>query len=300
MVQQMAEGGPHHSVREALSKHGARSVKLLVAMLLSGCAWGQELQVTGEEFAWKVETARYIIDLGRDPGTGRSGQINTIFVKEAGVLLTRARPTSTLHLSPNAAVTRQWAGINRWDPPRSHTVRFDALTFRLEREGQMPNVPELVVRTAYQFAYDSADVLVEESIEATADAAVALLRVCEWSLAPGAESIVSHIGWEDAGKAVVRRSEGEATLPFRTRWMGFYSEVKNVSFAATIDRMETGFVSGESARFGGDPHYFYRVLVAGEQGRRVTIPKGACYTVHYRVRAFRPKDPARPFQELLR
>lgn len=246
-----------------------------------------------------METERYIVDLSRNPGTGRNGQINTIFVKDGGVLLTRARPTSTLHLSPNAAVARQWVGINRWDPPAKHQVERDAAAFRLDREGEMPNVPQLRVKVTYRFEARSSDILVEESIEATEEAHVALLRLCEWSFAPGAGNLFSHVAWEEpGGNVVTRRKEREETLPLRIRWMGLYSEVKRLSFVAVIDSLEGGLLAGESARFGGDPHYFYRVLVAAEPGKQVKIPKGARYETRYRVRCFRPQDPAHPFREL--
>ncbi len=253
-------------------------------------------RVTGEDLAWKVETPYYIADLGKNPGTGRSGQINTIRVKDPEVLLTRARPTSTLHLSPNAAVGQRWNGINRWDPPERFSAREEAGRFRVEREGAMPFVPNLRVKTVYEFSGASPDIVVEESVEAAADAPVALLRMCEWSFAPGAENFFSHIGWEDAeGAAVVRKKEeGEETLPLRTRWMGFYSETKRFSFAAVIEKLEATFLTAESARFSGDPHYFHRILA----GKPATIPKGARYRARYRVVMFRPRDPARPFAEL--
>lgn len=274
-------------------------MKLLAAILLCGAAFAQGVRVTGEDLAWKVETAQFVVDLSRNPGTGRNGQINTIFVKDPGVLLTRARPTSTLHLSPNAAAAQHWAGINRWDPPKRFAAKRGRGTFRVEREGEMPNVPQLWVKTAYEFTADSPSIAVEESIEATADAPVALLRLCEWSCGPGADNPFSHIGWEDAqAKVTVRRKEGEQTLPFSTRWMGFYSEAKRFTFAAVIDRVEASFLTGESARFGGDPHYFYRILVGSEAGKLVTVPRGSRYAIRYRVMCFRPRDTAHPFAEL--
>lgn len=253
------------------------------------------LRVTGGDLAWKVETPYYIADLAKNPGAGRSGQINTIYVKDPGLLLTRARPTSTLHLSPNAAVGERWNGINRWDPPERFRAGGDAGRFRVEREGPMPFVPALRVRTVYEFSAASPEILVEESVEATAGAPVALLRLCEWSFAPGADNPFTHIGWEDAaGAVVVRKKEREETLPLRVRWMGFYSEAKRFSFAAVLDKLETSFLTAESARFSGDPHYFHRILA----GAPATIPKGSRYKARYRLVMFRPRDPARPFAEV--
>ena len=259
------------------------------------------LTVTGGDLAWKVETSHFIVDLSRNPGTGRSGQINTIYVKDPGILLTRARPTSTLHLSPNSAVTRQWNGINRWDPPERFAATGKADVFRVEREGQMPNVPGLRVKAVYEFPAGAPFFRVEESVQATTDVSVALLRLCEWSFAPGADNVFSHVGWEDAqGEVVVRKREREETLPLRIRWMGFYSEAGRFSFAAVMDKLEASMLAGECARFSGDPHYFYRVVVAGEPGRLATIPKEARYEARYRVFCFRPRDPGRPFADLPR
>ena len=253
------------------------------------------LRVTGEDLAWKVENAYYIADLSKNPGTGRSGQINTIYVKDPGVLLTRARPTSTLHLSPNAAIGQRWNGTNRWDPPARYSARQGPGTFRVEREGEMPFVPNLRVKTAYEFSAASPEIVVEESVEATGDAPVALLRFCEWSLETGAANPFTHIGWEDAaGNVVVRKKEKEETLPLGLRWMGFANEARRFSFAVVMDKLETSFLLKEASRFSGDPHYFHRILV----GAQATVPKGSRYAARYRVIPFRPRDPARPFAEL--
>jgi hypothetical protein len=248
------------------------------------------VRVSGEDLAWKIDTSHFTVDLNKNPGTGRSGQINTIYVKDPGVLLTRNRPTSTLHLSPNAAVGGQWNGINRWDPPERHAVSHGPLSFRVEREGPMPYVPNLRVRTAYEFFAGWPAIAVEESIEATADARVSLLRLCEWSLATGAENPFSQLGWEDAaGSVSVRKKEKEETLPLDTRWMAFIGEARRFGFAAVTESLETegGPLAGPAARFAGDPHYFYRTLINAEKGPLVMVPRGARYRTRYWIYAFR-------------
>ncbi len=294
----LAGAGATLPVRDAADERVVRGVRARTHRIID-TPDQLDVHVTGGDLAWKIETAQLVADLSKNPGTGRNGQINTIFVKDAGVLLTRARPTSTLHLSPNAAVTDRWAGINRWDPPKRFTTSRGPGTFRVEREGEMPNVPQLWVKTAYEFAGDSPSITVEESIEATADAPLALLRMCEWSCAPGAENPFSHTAWEDAnGNVTVRPKQREETLPFATRWTGFYSEAKRLVLAAVIDRMDASFLANESARFGGDPHYFYRVLVGGGAAKKITVPRGSRYDVRYRLMCYRPRDPRQPFAEL--
>ncbi len=256
------------------------------------------LKAAGDDLAWTVDTSNYIIDLRKNPGTGRNGQINTIFVKDPGVLLTRARPTSTLHLSPNAAASQHWAGINRWDPPARHLLSQGTLSVRLEREGEMPNVPQLWVRTAYEFFAGSPQIEVQESIEAKTGAGVVLLRVCEWSFAPGRENPFSHIGWQDEqGRIGWQKKDGELALPPGLRWMAFYSESRRFVFAAVIQSMQTGPLAEPASRFGGDPHYFYRVLIAAPKGKMVTVPAGSVYSTRYRIVCYRPSDPANPLEE---
>jgi hypothetical protein len=254
------------------------------------------VKVTGEDLAWTVETSHYVIDLRKNPGTGRNGQINTIYAKEPEVLLTRARPTSTLHLSPNAAASAHWAGVNRWDPPARYRAKRGALSFRLEREGPMPNVPALWVKTSYEFFASTPQIEVEESVEAKTEARVMLLRLCEWSVAPGADNPFSHIGWgDDTGGTSFQKKEGELELPFGLQWMAFASESRGFAFAAALERMETAALAHPASRFGGDPHYFCRLLIAAAKDKMVAIPAGAVYSTRYRIACFRAADPARLF-----
>lgn len=122
---------------------------ILLAALLASAA----LQVTGDDLAWKIETRYMTVDLSKNPGTGRNGQINRLFLKEPAVWLTRARATSTMHLSPNASAGVQWRGINRWDPPAKWSVRKDATSFRLDREGDMPVAPGLLLQSSSLAGY---------------------------------------------------------------------------------------------------------------------------------------------------
>lgn len=82
-----------------------KSCTFVLMLVTAGAALaGDGFRISGEDLAWSIETPYLTVNLAKNPGTGRSGQVNTIFYKEAGVLLTRDRPSSTLHLSPNAAV----------------------------------------------------------------------------------------------------------------------------------------------------------------------------------------------------
>ena len=261
------------------------------------------VRVSGEDLAWKVDTSHFTVDLSKNPGTGRSGQINTIYVKDPGVLLTRNRPTSTLHLSPNSAAGGQWNGINRWNPPERHAASHGPLSFRVEREGPMPYVPNLRVRTAYEFFAGSPAIAVEESIEATADARVSLLRLCEWSLATSAENPFSHLGWEDAtGRVSVRKKEKEETLPLDTHWMAFIGEARRFGFAAVIESLETegGPLAGPAARFAGDPHYFYRTLINTEKGPLAGVQRSASYRTRYWIYVFRTEGETQPLEGVSR
>jgi hypothetical protein len=255
-----------------------------------------EVRVSGEELEWKVETPFLVADFRRNSGTGRSGQLNTIFLKDPGVLLTRDRPTSTLHLSPNSAAGRRWAGINRWDPPRSFQSRRVSGGFRIDREGEMPGVPGLTVRTSYEVPPGLPAMAVEESVEARQAVEVNLLRLCEWSSAPGPGNPFTHVAWEDAnGNTVVRtREQAAGPLPLDVRWQAFFSASKSFGFAAVVERLDTGGspLRSPASLFSGDPHYFSRVLLQGPEGALLKVPVGARYFTRYWIYLFRAPDAA--------
>ena len=256
-----------------------------------GPASESAVRVSGEDLAWKVDTSHFTVDLSKNPGTGRSGQINTIYVKDPGVLLTRDRPTSSLHLSPNSAVGRAMERHQPLEPARAarrlaRTAELPAWSAKVP----CPIVPNLRVRTVYEIFAGWPAIAVEESIEATADARVSLLRLCEWSLATGAENPFSHLGWEDAaGSVSVRKKEKEETLPLDTHWMAFFGEARRFGFAAVIENLETegAPLAGPGAHFAGDPHYFYRTLINSGKGPLATVPRGARYRTRYWIYAFR-------------
>jgi hypothetical protein len=261
-----------------------------------GAAGPRELvRVTGNDLAWKVETRHMTINLDKNPGTGRSGQINTILLKEPPVLLTRARPTSTLHLSPNAAVGGGWNGVNRWDPPAKWSCRRGPLAAFIEREGQMPAVPGLYVKVVYEFFAETPAITVSESVEARQEAQVSLLRMNEISFANGPENPFTHIAWEEAsGGIFIQKKEKEKALPFDCRWMAFLDEREKFGFASLVERFSASNAAGQSglllnaeAHFGGDPHYFYRTLInRGKEGPLVSIPSGTRYSTRYWLYCF--------------
>jgi hypothetical protein len=248
------------------------------------------LAVTGEDLAWRVETPLMIVDMSKNPGTGRSGQINTIFYKPAGVLLTRGVATSTLHLSPNAAPETRWNGINRWDPPAAYSAAKTKRGFRVEREGPMPFAPNLYVKTTYEIFSDEPVIAVEESIEARADASLTLMRLCEWSFSPEAANPFTHIAWADAGgKVTVKKKEKTEDLPLDLRWMAFFNPEKRLGFAAIVERFEPGkFLWHPASRFAGDPHYFYRGTVLSPDQKPVTVPRGNLCRMRYTIFLFQP------------
>ena len=256
-----------------------------------------EVRVSGDELEWIIETPLLVADFRRNSGTSRSGQLNTILLRDSGVLLTRDRPTSTVHLSPNSATGGRWAGINRWNPPRSFRTRRTSDGFRIEREGEMPGVPGLFVQTAYEFPAHVAAIEVEESVRAEREVQVSLLRLCEWSFAPGPANPFTHVAWEDAkGNLVIRTRENAAEpLPLDIRWQAFLSATKRFGVAAVVERIESGAypTHGAAALFSGDPHYFYRVLVQAAGGALVTLPAGARYSTRYWFYLFRAPDPER-------
>jgi len=254
------------------------------------------IRVSGEDLAWKVETRHMTINLEKNPGTGRSGQINTILLKEPPLLLTRARTTSTLHLSPNAAVGGGWNGVNRWDPPAKWSCRRGPLTVSVEREGQMPAVPGLHVRVVYEFFAETPAIAVTESIEARQEARVSLLRMNEISFANGPENPFTHIAWEEtSGRIFVEKKEKEKALPFDCRWMAFLNEREKFGFASLVERFSASGAAGQpglllnpEAHFGGDPHYFYRILISrGKEGPLVSISAGTRYSTRYWLYCFR-------------
>jgi hypothetical protein len=259
---------------------------------LAGLLAAAALHVTGGDLAWKIETRYMVVDLTKNSGTGRNGQINTIFLKEPGVSLTRARATSTLHLSPNAAAGGQWRGINRWDPPAKWSAKPGADRFTLAREGEMPQVPGLWVRTSYEFS-DSPAIAVEEFLEARQDVRVSLLRFNEYSFATGEENPFTHVAWEDAeGRVHTRRREAEMELPAGTRWQAFLNEPRAFGFASVVEAAENSpgaVLVQPCARFAGDPHYFYRILVHSAGPPLVEIPKGTWYKTRYWLYYFRPE-----------
>ncbi len=294
----LAKAGATSPARDAVDERVVAGVRQRTGRIIDTPSQADAaLRVSGDELAWKIETRQFVVNLAKNPGTGRNGQINSIFVKDRGLLLTRNRPTSTLHLSPNASADKHWAGINRWDPPARHSASTTPRSFRLEREGEMPNIPGLWVKTAYEIFADAPTILVEESVEARSDVEVGLLRLAEWSFAPGAENPFSHLAWEDAeGRVSIRKKEKEEVLPLETRWQAFFSESRRVGFAAVVERFETNeraLLKNVSARFAGDPHYFYRTLAYSEKGPLVKIPRGARYSLRYRVFCFTPAEGAR-------
>ena len=260
-------------------------------------AGGQYVRVSGEDLAWRIQTPHLVVDLSKNPGTGHSGQINTIYAKEASVLLTRDRPTSTLHLSPNAAVGENWIGINRWNPPAKHHLEQGPGRVRLERQGEMPGVPGLQVTTAYEFFATEAALLVEESIEAKQEVRVRLLRLCEWSVTDGPANPFTHLAWGDAnGKTVVKRRQGEEVLPLATAWQAFISETKRFGFAAVVEHLDLGespVLRNQATHFAGLPHYFYRALIIGAGPPLPGVPRGTRYAIRYWLYCFRAEQAAR-------
>lgn len=260
-------------------------------------AAGRYVRVSGEDLAWRIETPHLVVDLSKNPGTGRSGQINTIYFKDASVLLTRDRPTSTLHLSPNAAVGEQWVGINRWDPPAKYRLERGARRVRLAREGEMPGAPGLHVTAAYEFSGAEPAILIEESIEAKQHVRVRLLRLCEWSVSDGPANPFTHVAWAGTdGKAVVKRRQGEEVVPLEVPWQAFISETKGFGFAAVVERLELGksaVLRNQATHFAGLPHYFYRALIIGAGVPPVEVPRGSRYAIRYWLYCFRAEHAAR-------
>jgi hypothetical protein len=267
-----------------------RLTTTLIAAAGAALAGEGVLRLTGEDLAWKIETRHFIVELGKTAGAERSGQINTIFLKDHAVLLTRDRPTSSLHLSPNAAIGDQWIGINRWNPPVKFHVRRSQTAVEIAREGEMPAAPGLWVQTKYEFPAAAPEVRVEETITTTTAVRVRLLRLCEWSFAPGPENPFTHVAWEDAaGNVHVEAKGGERELPLNLRWQAFLNLSRGFGVAAVVERVEYGespVLQNACSRFAGDPHYFYRVLVSTPDAALTAIPRGRRYFMRYRIYVF--------------
>ena len=156
----------------------------------------------------------------------------------------------------------------------------------------MPAVPDLHVTTVYEIFEDSPTIAVEETVDATREVAIPLLRFAEWSFAPGPDNFFDHLAWEDRqGQVFLRKKEKEEVLPLDIRWQAFLSDARKFGFAAVVERLEMGngaVLHKEAARFAGDPHYFYRTLISSGDEPLVTIPHGAHYAIRYRLYFFQP------------
>lgn len=262
----------------------------------------QGIAVSGEELTWKVENQHFIADFSPNPGTGNSGQLNTVYLKDADLLLTRGTETSTFHLSPNLALDGPWRGINRWDPPAHYEVRQDANSFQLERSGPMPLAPGLEAYCSYRIEPGLPAIQIREDIVAREDVQVTLLRLNEFSMIPGEENPFSHLIWTDGeDRLQLAAADTAPVLPLATKGMGFYSQSKNTGFISLVEKLEmsgpdgrTAALSHESAHYAGDPHYFYYALIYpqgdfdGEAERSwITVEKGTRYSMTYNLLFFR-------------
>jgi len=275
-----------------------------LVLLLSGSAFAiyQTMAVSGEELAWRVENEHFIADFSPNPKTGRSGQLNTIYLKAVDLLLTRGTESSTFHLSPNVATGGPWRGINRWDPPAHYEARQDEGWFEIERNGPMPLAPGLEVHCTYRVETNSPSIRVKEEIAAREDVRVTLLRLNEFSMVPGEENPFTHLVWMDAeGRLQVAEAESTPVLPFSTKGMGFYSQSKGTGFISVVDELimegpdgGAAILNQESAHYAGDPHYFYYALIYSPQtdsetGERpwITVKRGTRYEMTYDLIFFR-------------
>jgi hypothetical protein len=266
------------------------------------CSSGPALVVGGEELAWKVENEFFAVDFSSNPETGRSGQINTIELKQVQALLTRGTDTSTLHLSPNLAQGQDWVGVNRWDPVPDWSLHREDDLFRLSRSGPMPVVPELRGSCVYEIRHGSPAILVEEVLEATDDAEVSLLRLDEWSIVPDQRNPFTHLGW--AGPELephLQERQGNPRLPLKTAWVAFYNPQRGFGLASVLDHLSlSGSADGgpalvdESLRFGGQAHYFYRAFIyppndigEGDADPLVKVARGSRYEIRYYLLFFR-------------
>lgn len=284
-----------------MKKRFGQFLFLLSLMLAPACS-STGVVVTGGDLDWKVENDFLIVDFSSNSGTGRSGQLKTIFVKSPEVLLTRGSNSHTIHLSPNLANGEDWVGANRWDPAPEWEVDRNNGVFRLSRSGPMPLVPEIRGTCIYEIRPASRSIRVEESLEALADAEVSLLRLDEWSFVPDDSNPFTHLVWADELlKPHLELRESTRRLPLETAWMGFYSAHLGFGFASVLEEMSWATAGGgqpplrhQSLRFSGEPHYFYRAFVypPGEIGEGgpdpvVRISKGDRYQVKYSILIFR-------------
>lgn len=267
-----------------------------LACIVFPCS-AQELVVSGEDLAWKVENHLFVVDFSRNPRTGRSGQINTIYLKSPlDVFLTRGSESSTLHLSPNLARGGGWVGVNRWDPVLEFSVEKEAGKFSLFRRGPMPEVPEIVATCRYEIRAESPAILVEETMEVIEDTHVSLLRLDEWSVVPEERNPFTHMGWSGpGGRIVFSERVGNPRLPLDTDWVAFYSAKKGFGFASVMvdfsllgSGADRPALAHEGLCFGGEPHYFYRALIyppgvigEGSPDPLVAVKKGAAYSIRY-------------------
>jgi hypothetical protein len=276
--------------------HGGAILRVLLALpfLLTStprvCAEA-ELTVRGSDLDWKVENEFMIVDFSRNPETGRSGQINTIFLKDdIDLLLTRGVENSTLHLSPNLAQGGSWVGTNRWNPPNHWEVENTGARFRLVRSGPMPLIPGVTASCLYEIRAGDPAIRIEETMEALEDVEVSLFRVDELSVAPDARNPFTHISWmTEDGQIQLLKREKKPILPLSTRWVAFFDERKKFGIASVASRItargpssQDPVLSNPSLRFAGEPHYFYRAFVMprGEIGGTSRILWSLC-----------PKDP---------
>jgi len=249
------------------------------------------LKVSGDDLAWRVENRFLIADFTPNPGTGRSGQLNKIFLKNPGIWLSRERPQSTLHLSPNAAGSEHYVPVNRWNPPDKWRVCRGPLSFRLEREGPMPKMPELLVRVVYEVFAGSGAIAVEEQFHATRDVDVSLLRVGEFTFAPDPQNPFTHIAWAQGDEFAVRPRFEVPPLTMQIPWMAFISARSGFAFASVLEKLDllpTGSPApllNQASSFGGrPPHYFFRSFIApaGESdSRMLKVAAGSTYFIRH-------------------
>jgi hypothetical protein len=257
-------------------------------------ASSEKIKVSGEDLAWQVENEHLIVDFKRNPGTGRSGQINRIFAKRPGIWLSRERDQSTLHLSPNAAGHEHYLPVNRWDPPEKWSCKVGEVGFQLERSGPMPRLPELQARVVYEIYAGSRLILIDEEIEASKAVDLTLLRLGEFTFAPDPRNPFTNLVWGNGGQAFEAGRGEKPEMPVDVAWLGFIRRPGNCGFISVLDRLETVGPAGDPAlmmnpiaRFSGDPaHYFWRALItndSGERGPAISLPAGSRYRLRHWV-----------------
>ncbi|MFB3902434.1 MAG: hypothetical protein ACE15E_03210 [Acidobacteriota bacterium] len=262
----------------------------------------ERIKVCGEDLAWQVENEHFVVDFSRNPGTGRSGQINRIFVKRPGLWLSRERDQSTLHLSPNGAGRQHYLPVNRWDPPERWTWTTGPVSFRLERSGPMPRLPELRAQIMYEVFADSRLILVEEKVEARNAVDLTLLRLGEFTFAPDPKTPFTNLIWGNAGRAFEAGRNEKPDLPVDVAWLGFVCRPGDYGFVSVLDQLETSGPTGGPAplmnpvaRFSGNPaHYFWRAFItndSGEQGPALSVAAGTRYRLKHWLYWLEPGDP---------